>query len=125
MCVLILTGAGDKAFVAGADIRELSELTPVSGRDAALRGQAIFTRLETLKKPTIAAVNGFALGGGCELALACTLRLAVAAQPRRILAAARGEARDCCPAAMAGPRRLARLCGSRPSHAELSAFPAR
>lgn len=108
---LILTGAGDKAFVAGADIRELSELTPVSGRQAALRGQAVFTRLETLKKPTIAAVNGFALGGGCELALACTLRLASRAakfgQPEVKL--------GLCPG-YGGSQRLARLCGNAMAH---------
>jgi enoyl-CoA hydratase len=74
--VLILTGAGDKAFVAGADIEELAVQTPVSGREHARRGQALFDRLERLGKPVIAAVNGFALGGGCELAMACTLRLA-------------------------------------------------
>ncbi len=74
--VLIVTGAGEKAFVAGADIEELSTQTPVSGREHARRGQALFDRLERLGKPVIAAVNGFALGGGCELAMACTLRLA-------------------------------------------------
>ena len=73
---LIVTGAGPKAFVAGADIGELSTMTPVSGRLHALRGQAVFGRLERLGKPSIAAINGFALGGGCELALACTLRIA-------------------------------------------------
>jgi enoyl-CoA hydratase len=74
--VLILTGAGEKAFVAGADINELSQQTPVNGREFTLYGQEIFHRLETLGKPVIAAINGFALGGGCELALACTLRVA-------------------------------------------------
>jgi enoyl-CoA hydratase len=73
---VIVTGAGPKAFIAGADIKELSTMTPVSGRRHALRGQAVFARLEGLGKPSIAAINGFALGGGCELALACTMRIA-------------------------------------------------
>lgn len=74
--VVILTGAGEKAFVAGADINEISVQAPVGGREHALRGQRLFDRIERLGKPVIAAVNGFALGGGCELAMACTLRLA-------------------------------------------------
>ena len=74
--MVIVTGSGPKAFVAGADIGELSTMTPVSGRLHARRGQAVFGRLERLGKPSIAAINGFALGGGCELALACTLRIA-------------------------------------------------
>ena len=74
--VVVLTGAGDKAFVAGADINELSIQTPVAGREHARRGQALFDRIERLGKPVIAAVNGFALGGGCELAMACSIRLA-------------------------------------------------
>ncbi len=73
---VVITGAGPKAFVAGADIAELATMTPVTGRRHALRGQAVFARLENLGKPVIAAINGFALGGGCELALACTLRVA-------------------------------------------------
>ena len=73
---IVITGAGEKAFVAGADIEELSVQTPVSGREHARRGQALFDRIERLGKPVIAAVNGFALGGGCELAMACTIRLA-------------------------------------------------
>jgi enoyl-CoA hydratase len=73
---IVLTGAGDRAFVAGADINELAVQTPVGGREHARRGQTIFDRIEQLGKPVIAAVNGFALGGGCELAMACTVRIA-------------------------------------------------
>jgi enoyl-CoA hydratase len=74
--VVLLTGAGGRAFAAGADIRELDGIIPEEGRSFALRGQAIFRRIETLGKPVIACIQGFALGGGCELAMACTLRLA-------------------------------------------------
>jgi enoyl-CoA hydratase len=74
--VILLAGAGDRAFVAGADIRELAPLTPEEGRAFSLRGQGILRRIETLGKPVIACIQGFALGGGCELAMACTLRLA-------------------------------------------------
>ncbi|HEX4441065.1 MAG TPA: enoyl-CoA hydratase-related protein [Thermoanaerobaculia bacterium] len=74
--VVIVTGAGEKAFISGADIGELSKLSPVEGRAHALRGQALLRKLETLGKPVIAAINGYALGGGCELALACTIRIA-------------------------------------------------
>ncbi len=74
--VAILTGAGEKAFVAGADINELAQLTPVAGRDYGLFGQSVLDRIEQSPKPFIAAVNGFALGGGCELAMACHLRIA-------------------------------------------------
>jgi enoyl-CoA hydratase len=74
-CVII-TGAGEKSFIAGADINELSVQSPVSGRDHAMRGQHILDLIENMGKPVIAAINGFALGGGCELAMACTLRIA-------------------------------------------------
>jgi enoyl-CoA hydratase len=73
---IVLTGAGEKAFVAGADINELAVLTPTGGKEHARDGQRVFDLIEQLGKPVIAAVNGFALGGGCELAMACTLRLA-------------------------------------------------
>ena len=74
--VVVLTGAGAKAFVAGADIAEMNALTPVQGRDFALRGQRMMRFVETLPKPVIAMVNGFALGGGLELAMCCHLRIA-------------------------------------------------
>ena len=74
--VLIVTGAGAKSFVAGADISEISGCDAQGGYDMAVRGQAALRRLETMGKPSIAAVNGFALGGGCELAMACTIRIA-------------------------------------------------
>ncbi len=73
---LVVTGAGEKAFVAGADISELALLTSVEAQAYALAGQAVFDEIEHLGKPVLAAVNGFALGGGCELAMACTLRVA-------------------------------------------------
>lgn len=73
---VILTGAGEKAFAAGADITEIAGLSADAGRDFARRGQRVFDFIENLGKPVIAAVNGYALGGGCELAMACTLRVA-------------------------------------------------
>jgi enoyl-CoA hydratase len=74
--VVVLTGAGPKAFVAGADIAEMSALTPVQGRDFSLRGTRMMRRVERMPKPVIAMINGFALGGGLELAMCCHLRLA-------------------------------------------------
>jgi enoyl-CoA hydratase len=73
---IVLTGAGDKSFVAGADINELAALSPVEGKDHARTGQAVLDFIEQLGKPVVAAINGFALGGGCELAMACTMRIA-------------------------------------------------
>jgi enoyl-CoA hydratase len=104
--VVILTGAGDKAFVAGADINELAALSPTNGREHALVGQHVFDVIENLGKPVIAAINGYALGGGCELAMACTLRLAADSaklgQPEINLGIIPGYA---------GTQRLARLVG--------------
>ncbi len=73
---LVVTGAGEKAFVAGADINELAKMQPLQAKDLAYSGQQVFARLERMTKPSVAMVNGYALGGGCELALACTLRTA-------------------------------------------------
>ena len=103
---IILTGAGEKAFVAGADISTFPELTPIAARDYARRGQVVLDLIETLGKPSIAAINGFALGGGCELAMACTLRVASRnaklGQPEVNLGVIPGYA---------GTQRLARLVG--------------
>lgn len=74
--VAILTGAGEKAFIAGADIGELSKHNPVSAKEYTHRGQSVLDLVENLGKPVIACINGFALGGGCEIAMACTMRLA-------------------------------------------------
>jgi enoyl-CoA hydratase len=104
--VLILTGAGEKSFIAGADISELAVQTPVSGKETAAFGQSVLNLLETLGKPSIAAINGFALGGGCEVALACSMRLASKAakmgQPEVKLGIMPGYG---------GSQRLTRLCG--------------
>lgn len=74
--VVILTGSGEKSFVAGADISEFQKLTPDGAREYAIRGQALLNLIERLGKPVIAAINGYALGGGCEIAMACTIRVA-------------------------------------------------
>jgi enoyl-CoA hydratase len=109
--VLILTGAGEKSFVAGADISELAVQTPVSGKETALFGQSVLHRLEALGKPSIAAINGFALGGGCEVALACSVRLASKTaklgQPEVKLGILTGYG---------GSQRLSRLCGKGVAH---------
>ena len=73
---VILTGAGEKSFIAGADINELATQTPTTGREHAIAGQHVLDLVEHLGKPVIAAINGYALGGGCELAMACTIRMA-------------------------------------------------
>jgi len=104
--VLILTGAGEKSFVAGADIGELAQQTPVNGKEFSLFGQGVIHLLETMGKPSICAINGFALGGGCEVALACTIRIASKTaklgQPEVKLGIIPGYG---------GTQRLARLCG--------------
>src|SRR4051812_20482037 len=74
--VVLLTGAGEKAFVAGADINELNKNNPVEAKAYTHKGQAVLDLIENLGKPVIACINGFALGGGCELAMACTMRIA-------------------------------------------------
>lgn len=73
---IIITGEGEKAFVAGADIKEFSNYTPLEAKIMSERGQKLFSKIENFKKPILAAINGFALGGGCELALACHIRIA-------------------------------------------------
>ncbi len=73
---IVLTGAGERSFIARADISELSQMTPATAREVSRRGQALCDRIERSRKPVIAAVNGFAFGGGCELAMACTFRMA-------------------------------------------------
>jgi enoyl-CoA hydratase len=109
--VLILTGAGEKAFVAGADINELATQTPVRGKEFSLFGQQVIHRLETMGKPSIAAINGFALGGGCEVAMACTIRIASRnaklGQPELKLGILPGYG---------GTQRLPRLCGKGIAH---------
>ncbi len=109
--VLILTGAGEKSFVAGADIGELAVQTPVNGKEFSLFGQSVFHLLETMGKPSICAINGFALGGGCELALSCTIRIASKTarlgQPEVKLGILPGNG---------GSQRLARLCGKGVAH---------
>ena len=103
---VILTGAGGKSFVAGADISGFPSLTPAAARDVSRQGQAILDLLETMGKPSIAAVNGFALGGGCELAMACSMRVAATnarfGQPEVALGLIPG---------FAGTQRLPRLVG--------------
>jgi enoyl-CoA hydratase/carnithine racemase len=74
---VILTGAGDKAFIAGADIGELAHLSAIEGEESSSFGQEVLNLVENLGKPVVAAINGFALGGGCETAMACTIRIAV------------------------------------------------
>ena len=105
--VLIVTGMGEKAFVAGADIGELAAQTPVEGAAYARAGQAVLGRLERLGKPSLAAINGYALGGGLELAMACTIRLASESarlgQPEVALGIIPGYG---------GTQRLARLVGA-------------
>jgi enoyl-CoA hydratase len=104
--VVIVTGAGEKAFVAGADIGELADLSPARAQEHARMGQRVFDLIENLGKPVIAAINGFALGGGCELAMACTLRLA--SSTARL---GQPEVNLGIPPGFAGTQRLTRLIG--------------
>jgi enoyl-CoA hydratase len=103
---IVVTGAGEKAFVAGADIQELQQLSATDAESYALEGQHVFDLIEHLGKPVIAAVNGFALGGGCELAMACTLR--VAADTARF---GQPEVKLGVTPGFAGTQRLPRLIG--------------
>jgi enoyl-CoA hydratase len=103
---LILTGAGDKAFVAGADIAEIAALSPAEAREYAVRGQRVLRQLETMGKPSVAAVNGYALGGGLELAMACTVRFA--AEGAQL---GQPEVRLGIPPGYGGTQRLPRLVG--------------
>jgi len=103
---VILTGSGEKAFVAGGDINELAVHTAADGRESAQFGQAVFNLIENLGKPVIAAINGFALGGGCELAMACTLR--IAAETARL---GQPEVKLGLIPGFAGSQRLPRLVG--------------
>jgi len=104
--VVILTGAGEKAFVAGADIAFMQNLTALEAREFALLGQAVLNKIENLPQPVIAAVNGFALGGGCELAMACDIRLA--SETSRF---GQPEVGLGVPPGFAGTQRLPRLVG--------------
>lgn len=103
---LIVTGAGEKAFVAGADINELAAVSPMEALALATRGQRIFRRLETMRKVSVAAVNGFALGGGMELAMSCTVRFA---SPNARLG--QPEVKLGIPPGYGGTQRLPRLVG--------------
>jgi enoyl-CoA hydratase len=103
----ILTGAGEKAFVAGADINELAAVSALEARAYALRGQQVFRKLETLGKPVVAAINGYALGGGLELAMACTVRFA--AENAKL---GQPEVKLGLPPGYGGTQRLPRLVGS-------------
>src|SRR5260221_2779752 len=109
--VLILTGSGEKAFVAGADINDLAQQTPVNGKEFSVFGQGVLHLLETMGKPSICAINGFAVGGGCELALSCTIRIASKTaklgQPEVKLGIIPGYG---------GSQRMARLCGKGVAH---------
>lgn len=104
--VAILTGSGEKAFAAGADINELAVQTPIQGKETAQFGQQLFNLIENLGKPVIAAINGFALGGGCEMAMACTLR--IAAETARL---GQPEVKIGLIPGYAGSQRLPRLVG--------------
>jgi len=102
-----VTGAGEKAFVAGADINELARMKAMEAKDVAFFGQQVFARLERMGKPSIAMINGFALGGGCELALACTLRTAASSAKLGLPEVGLGIIPG-----YGGTQRLARLAGA-------------